>query len=83
MADERQKRNFKGARVPSGSQWQMGKTAASIKFVHDAEQFLLGCADVESITLLKDRIEKIKTGEFILSTWTKLPDYMEAERKKV
>ena len=83
MVDERQKRNFKGAHVPSGSQWQMQKTAASIKFVYDAEQFLPGCEDAESVTLLKDGIEKIKSGKLVLSTWTTPQDYIETQRNKV
>ena len=56
-----------GARPPPGAEWQMGKTAASICFVGDAERILAESKlSSETAQRLRDRVEKIKRGEEVI-----------------
>lgn len=60
-----------GALPPRSFSWQTGKTAASIRFVIDAESYIDQCrgTDVER-ALLKGAIERVKGGLMVFTTWT-------------
>ena len=75
---ERTQRRFGlGALPPPGAQWQMGKTAASISFVIDAEKFLAECKDQEKIKLLQEAVQRVKNSEWILEDWLTAREYLD------
>ena len=65
-----------GALPPPGFEWQIGKTAASITFVGDAEAFLETCLDAKKVDLLRQAIDKIKDGSLVLENWLTVDDYL-------
>ena len=69
-----------GALPPPGMEWIMGKTAASISFVHDAEEYLSNCKDLKEIDWLHDAIAKIKRGEWQLQNWLTAVEFLEMKR---
>lgn len=58
------KRQFAfGALPPPGREWEMGKTAAAIRFVHDAEAILSESSlSSETSQRLRDWAEQVKSG---------------------
>ena len=56
-----------GAKPPPGKAWTLGKTAASIKFVGEAEL---------AMQKLQARIEAIKAGEVVLNDWLSVQDFL-------
>jgi len=54
---------------PPGMEWQIGKTAASISFVNDADRFLATCQDEQQSRVLRDVIQKVKDGSLVLQEW--------------
>lgn len=50
----------------SDFEWQRGKTAASVSFVRDAEQYIANCSDAYKISMLKKAVKKIKDGKLEL-----------------
>ena len=73
---ERIKRLF-GAHPPA---WQIGKTAASIRFVNNAEKFLATCQDEEKAQLLLEATRRIRSGEWILQEGINAIEYLALER---
>lgn len=67
-----------GALPPKRSLWKIGKTAASIAFVQEAEAFLEGCADPETRNLLEDEICEIKSGKKDLTDWLTVSDFLKS-----
>ena len=65
-----------GALPPPGMAWQMGKTAASITFVRNAELFLETCQDEEKSRLLREAIQKVKDGSIVLQEWLTAEEYL-------
>lgn len=61
---------------PSGMEWQIGKTAASISFVNDAERFISTCQDTSKMELLREAIQKVKNGELVLQNWLTAEEYL-------
>lgn len=57
----------KGAKPPSRQSWQMGKTAASIKFVKDAELYVQVTRDLVAVRDLNKAIKWIKDGSLVLT----------------
>ena len=56
-----------GAMPPPGREWEMGKTAASICFVHDGEAILAESAlSSETAQRLRDRVERVKRGDEVI-----------------
>ena len=74
-----QRRTGLGALPPLGAQWQMGKTAASISFVIDVEKFLAACQDKKKITQLKEAIQRVKNGQWILEYWLTAQEYLDQQ----
>lgn len=58
-----------GALPPEGQEWTIGKTAASINFVHAAEKYLETCNNEEDAGRLKEKINRIKNGKEVLTDW--------------
>ena len=65
-----------GARPPQEFEWQMGKTAASISFVLDAEDYLTNATDLDQVRVITDAIEKVKSGEQVLDAWLTPDEYL-------
>ncbi len=65
-----------GALPPPEFAWQMGKTAASILFVKDAERFIASCDNPTVIEELRIAINKVRSGQVVLSDWTSPEDYL-------
>ena len=65
-----------GALPPKGVEWQVGKTAASIKFVNDAHMYIAHNTDVVLIGALTDAIRKINSGELVMTEWTTPHQYL-------
>ncbi len=64
------KRHATGAWTPSPLPqfaWQQGKTLESVWFVADAADFILKSNDPILIGLLVDQMNKIKSGEVVLT----------------
>lgn len=66
-----------GALPPPGMEWQIGKTAASIRFVNDTERFLETCQDTDKAELLRGVVRRIKNGELVLSNWLSPEEYLD------
>lgn len=77
-----------GARPPAEHAWQIGKTAATIKFVKDAEQYLATLpvaklafdAEIETERrhdALRAQVTALKSGEVLLSYWTSVEQFFE------
>lgn len=71
MKFRRPKRVY-GARPPEGREWENGKTAATILFVHEAERFLELLPEdrwgypEEAVELLRERVNDLKEGKVTL-----------------
>lgn len=72
-----------GARPPPGSEWQMGKTAASISFINNAETFMRICQDARKIEVLREMVQKVKDGELMLQDWLTAEEYLNQYIPKV
>ncbi len=72
-----------GVVPPSGFEWELGKTAASISFVKDAELYLLNCQIKEEKELLTTIINQVKEGILVFSEWTKPEEYLVLISQKV
>ena len=57
--------------------WQMGKTAASIKFVRDAETVVAASKDTITVGALTDAINKFKCGELVFNEFANPLDYVQ------
>lgn len=66
-----------GALPPPSLEWQLGKTAASILFVNDAEIFISTCQDEKKIELLHAAIKDVKSGQLVLREWLTPEKYLE------
>lgn len=66
-----------GAQPPHELAWQLGKTAASISFVLDAEEFLRTCRDPEKAALLAAEVARIKSGEVVLAEWRTVAQFFD------
>ena len=62
-----------GALPPADQQWTLGKTAASVAFVNEGEQHLFHVSDPVKYTKLRDRIDRVKSGqdviEYFIEDW--------------
>ncbi|MEK7603541.1 MAG: hypothetical protein AAB461_00260 [Patescibacteria group bacterium] len=68
-----------GALPPPGIEWQIGKTAASISFVGNAEAFLKTCRDEQKSRLLSEVIKKVKGGSVVLQEWLAVEEYLDKQ----
>jgi len=64
------------AQSPKDFKWQIGKTAASIRFVRDAYIFIETCADKGKVRRLKKAIAQVLCGDIILNDWTTPTNYL-------
>jgi hypothetical protein len=67
---------------PNEFRWQIGKTAATIKFVNDAENYINKyslCA--KSINVLNDYIKQLKDGREILMEWYTVEEFLTKNSK--
>ncbi len=71
-------RNY-GARPPQGAEWQIGKTAASIKFVNDAVRYIETCQNEQDRGKLLGAVEKLKRGEMVLEASLDPEDFLSQE----
>lgn len=69
-----------GAMPPPGAEWQIGKSAASIRFVEDAMALIArlddGKPSFEAARQLSEAIEQVKSGELSFDDWTTPEDYL-------
>jgi hypothetical protein len=66
-----------GANPPPGVEWQLGKTAASIRFVNDAENFIAsGNASEDDIQLLREAVSAVRSGERVLTQWVNVETFL-------
>lgn len=65
-----------GALPPPGAAWQIGKTAASISFVNNAEAFLKTCQEEEKAEILRSAIQKVKDGSLVLQDLLTAEEYL-------
>jgi len=70
--------NSYGALPPRGEEWQDRKTAASIKFVKEAEKYIARCSVKDSETL-KEAIERVKSGDLIFLHWITPKEFIRTE----
>jgi hypothetical protein len=68
-----------GAMPPSGFGWQIGKTAASIRFVADAEQFLASCSNSAQAAILRTAVRDIKDGRKVLNEFQTVQAFLAEE----
>ncbi len=72
--------NSFGANIPEDLKWQLGKTAATIKFVNEAEKYLNDCAksgiNTSPIAALTVYIDLLKTGKEILYDWYTVSEFL-------
>ncbi len=86
MAKRRKKtadRGF-GALPPLGSEWILGKTAASILFVGEAENYLScsGVGDEEDARIIVKAIKDVKDGKLVLNEDISVGAYLDAYKKQ-
>lgn len=62
---------------PSDLAWQIGKTAASIAFVSNAEYFISNSEDQDKINLLRKAVDQIKSGELVIQNWLSPEQYLD------
>lgn len=74
--------NTTGAMPPSDSNWQIGKTAATIRFVQDAMAYMVDKPRVSPIQMLERYVEKLKSGKEQLTEWLTIEEYMNSEHVK-
>jgi hypothetical protein len=85
MSDKREVRM--GANPPPGKEWWEGKTVASITFVNNAEELLSwtrvdgGISDV-AIDRLRARIERVKSGDEIITRIMTIQEIEDQARKE-
>ena len=65
-----------GAKPPQDFEWQMGKTAASIRFVGEAADYAALSADSNEAEKLNEAIEKVKSGEVVLTEFLTPQEYL-------
>lgn len=62
---------------PPGVEWQIGKTAASISFVNDAERYIAKRSNLlDEIKQLKKAIQEIKKGKRVLDQRLTVEDFL-------
>jgi hypothetical protein len=72
-----------GARPPKGMEWVLGKTAATVSFVREAERFLDMCPPDRwgypeaAVELLKKRVEELKSGDAVLFDRQDVAEFLE------
>ena len=65
-----------GALPPDDTSWQIGKTAASITFAREAEQYIAGCRNDEEVARLKRFVQTIKDGTMTFPDWLTVEIYL-------
>lgn len=65
-----------GAMIPDEISWQMGKSPASIRFVNDAEKLMAKSNSDIDRCLLREAVEKIKTGDLVIYNFKKPEDFL-------
>jgi hypothetical protein len=65
-----------GAIPPASAQWQIGKTAASISFVQEAERYIGSCKNRKETARLKKEIRAIKNGTRVLNDWMTVEQFL-------
>ena len=69
--------NHFGVLLPPDKRWQIGKNAASIAFVNQAEFFLeRELVDKHETTRLREVIEEIKTGKRVLKRFLEVEEFL-------
>ncbi|MEK7603610.1 MAG: hypothetical protein AAB461_00635 [Patescibacteria group bacterium] len=66
----------------SDFEWQRGKTAASISFVRNAEQYIINCDNKDEIKRLRKAILKIKEGKLELFKYLTPKEFIDKYKPK-
>ncbi len=68
------------AKPPDEHKWESGKTAATVRFVRQAEDLLQRQTALDAPTRkkLKDKIKKLKEGHEVLTEWLTVEDFLSA-----
>lgn len=71
-----------GASPPADKAWQLGKTAATIRFVDDAERALAGGTEMEEREkhVLRTLMQALKDGDAVLQDPETVDDWLERLR---
>ncbi len=65
-----------GAMSPPNSEWEIGKTAATISFVKEAEKFLLTAPRVSPVKALEAYTARLKSGQEILTEFKTVEEFL-------
>jgi len=66
-----------GAWPPNGAEWQAGKTAASIRFVEDAQKFIEETnLTAEQQSALEAAMALIQNGKMVFTDWTTIHEFL-------
>ncbi len=68
-----------GAMAPPGFEWQEGKTAATIRFVNEAEAYLMAQPKVSPIRALEAYVKNLKNGTEVLNEWLTVKEFMDSD----
>ena len=71
-------RNY-GILLPPDLEWQIGKTAASIKFVNDALEYIANCSNNDEIERLKNAMQAVKDGVKELAHWLSIEEFLKRD----
>lgn len=57
--------------------WKLGKTAASIRFVNEAENFMAsGNASEDDKQMLREAANAVRSGERVLTSWVTIETFL-------
>lgn len=68
---------YNGLISPPGLEWQEDKTAATIRFVVSAEQFLIQNPNSEYVSELEKFVSELKVGKQVLTKWFTIQDFID------
>lgn len=67
-----------GANPPPDLAWQVGKTAASIRFVNDAQAWIAARFGAEADRKkLQEAIAEVKEGSRVIEDWTEPEEFLD------
>lgn len=83
MNDDNNKKDFNlGALPPPGFEWEIGKTAATISFVREADKYLERMPRVTSVKMLETYVNELKSGNKVLMNFMTVKEYFNENDKK-
>lgn len=71
-----------GALPPSGNEWMMGLTAASITFVRDATAYAANCQDATLASMLRELVQFVKDRKIDVIQFVDIKEYVSVLREE-